>query len=281
MRRAFTLIELLVVIAVIAILAAILFPVFAQAREKARQISCLSNLKQLGTAVYLYVQDYDEMYPHSDYSLPPGSGSPLNPAANGRYATRVNHYKWESWLLPYIRNVQVMQCPSRVKDPDAWAQNGEIKNGYALNISVTGASDRAINRPSFLGGSLAGVQYPADTMILQELYNQVTYNYMVNDGSYVLYPAALRESWEPYLIPDGAVDRRSTPHNDGFNLAYCDGHAKWMNVTQFLGKCPRASQYSAPVVVFRTNPGAGTGVNTYYIGARPTWVGEWPLWGLY
>lgn len=280
MRRAFTLIELLVVIAIIAILAAILFPVFAQAREKARQISCLSNLKQLGTAITLYVQDYDEMYPHADYKLPAGSSSPLNPAASGTYALRVNHYKWEAWLLPYIRNVQVMQCPSRRIDPDAWAGNGEIKDGYALNLSVTGASNGPQDRPSFLGGGLAGVAFPADTMILQELYNQLTYNYMVNNGSNVLYPAALRESWEPYLVPGGVVDKRSAPHNDGFNLAFCDGHAKWMSVTTFLGKCPGAAQYSAPVVTFKTNPGSAVGVNTYYISAPPTWVGTWPLWGL-
>src|ERR1051325_2948404 len=132
--RGFTLIELLVVIAIIAILAAILFPVFAQARESARATSCLSNVKQIVTALYMYTQDDDEQYPHADYSLPAGSGSPLNPQANGFFATRVNHYKWESWILPYIKNVQIMQCPSRVKDPDAWAVNGEIKNGYALHL---------------------------------------------------------------------------------------------------------------------------------------------------
>src|SRR5215831_4660428 len=148
----FTLIELLVVIAIIAILAAILFPVFAQARESARTTSCLSNVRQIGLAVYMYVQDYDEQYPHSDYSLPAGSGSPLNPAASGVFATRVNHYKWESWLVPYIKNVQIMQCPSRTKDPDAWAVNGEIKNGYALHLAITGASNGLIDRPSFLGG---------------------------------------------------------------------------------------------------------------------------------
>src|SRR6266542_2865473 len=71
-RHGFTLIELLVVIAIIAILAAILFPVFAQARAKARQATCLSNLKQLGTAFMMYAQDYDETYPMSNYGLPSG-----------------------------------------------------------------------------------------------------------------------------------------------------------------------------------------------------------------
>lgn len=279
-RHGFTLIELLVVIAIIAILAAILFPVFAQAREKARQASCLSNIKQLGTSIYLYVQDYDEMYPHADYSLPAGSGSPLNPAASGSYATRVNHYKWESWLLPYIKNIQVMQCPSRVKDAEAWAVNGEIKNGYALNLSITGAANGLVDRPGFLGSGMAGVDTPAQTFIVQELYNQVTYNYLVNDGSNVLYPAALRESWAAYLEPGGEVEKRNAPHSDGLNLAFCDGHAKWIPVNAFLAQCPTAADYSAPAVQFKTNPGSGVGVNTYYVTTRPTWTSPWPLWGL-
>src|ERR1700738_1075050 len=89
----FTLIELLVVIAIIAILAAILFPVFAQAREKARSISCLSNMKQLGTAVTMYTQDYDETYP---------IGCP-------------NTWWFDLWgntMQPYVKNVQIFRCPS-------------------------------------------------------------------------------------------------------------------------------------------------------------------------
>src|SRR5262249_4047626 len=86
--RGFTLIELLVVIAIIAILASILFPVFAQARAKARQVMCLSNLKELGLAFMAYVQDYDETYPPTDYESPPGSG---------------NRYTWPTLVDPYIK----------------------------------------------------------------------------------------------------------------------------------------------------------------------------------
>jgi len=100
-RTGFTLIELLVVIAIIAILAAILFPVFAKAREKARQTSCLSNLKQLGTALMMYVQDYDEMTPpHTDDE--PSPPPPYN-------------WRWDMFplrLAPYTKNYQILRCPS-------------------------------------------------------------------------------------------------------------------------------------------------------------------------
>src|SRR4051812_7716570 len=99
-RNGFTLIELLVVIAIIPILAAILFPVFAQAREKARQTGCLSNLKQIGTGLMMYTQDYDEAYPCNWY----GGLWPTMP--NGR------QYKWMDALYPYVKNEQVFTCPS-------------------------------------------------------------------------------------------------------------------------------------------------------------------------
>jgi prepilin-type N-terminal cleavage/methylation domain-containing protein/prepilin-type processing-associated H-X9-DG protein len=108
-RLGFTLIELLVVIAIIAILAAILFPVFAQAREKARATSCLSNCKQLGTAIQMYAQDYDETLPYSGVY---GAQHPLFKAG----------YNWGFWVIlfdPYIKNRNVWQCPSGKKDGEA------------------------------------------------------------------------------------------------------------------------------------------------------------------
>jgi prepilin-type N-terminal cleavage/methylation domain-containing protein/prepilin-type processing-associated H-X9-DG protein len=109
---AFTLIELLVVIAIIAILAAILFPVFARAREKARQSACLSNLKQIGLAILMYAEDYDETLPY--YQRPFGVA-------------------WYDDLMPYMKNRQVTVCPSK----NDWnPSNATHKTGYGLNETV-------------------------------------------------------------------------------------------------------------------------------------------------
>src|SRR4051812_23910212 len=100
-KRGFTLIELLVVIAIIAILAAILFPVFGRARENARRSSCQSNLKQIGLGILQYVQDYDEKYPMRQY----GNGS-----TNGHINS------WRRVTLPYTKSSQIFSCPSNTKN---------------------------------------------------------------------------------------------------------------------------------------------------------------------
>src|SRR5438128_8863640 len=101
-RFAFTLIELLVVIAIIAILAAILFPVFAQARERARMSACVSNMRQIGSALMMYVQDYDETYPYIRFHCPGGGG-----ALKGSRC-----YVWKNAIRPYLKSAEVLACPS-------------------------------------------------------------------------------------------------------------------------------------------------------------------------
>ncbi len=316
---AFTLIELLVVIAIIAILAAILFPVFAQAREKARQTSCLNNVKQMTLGLIMYTQDYDETWPRADYCLNDNKTPfPLIPTATGcfgagPYGNRINHYKWWYWTYPYVKNIAIQRCPSRATcermdtkpaGTDALCigqyqdvyNSAEYFNAYALNLSVTGAlntatASGAINpgngayRNSWLGGGLAGLSRPADTMLIAESYWPGIGVQTVGGNVQTAYPLAMREYWTKMLTPTqlgGKTDQRSAPHSDGMNISYCDGHAKWMKASQFLANCPPNSEYGGVAPSYNyPNPG----VMAWTAPAAPAYFSDpnrkaYPMWGL-
>jgi prepilin-type N-terminal cleavage/methylation domain-containing protein/prepilin-type processing-associated H-X9-DG protein len=148
MRRGFTLIELLVVIAIIAILAAILFPVFAKARDKARQTSCLSNMKQLGLATMMYVQDYDERMP--DLRPSNGVAGMARPGPNGT----CNY--WCDVIQPYVKNWQLFICPTGGGSGYQGSWNNEnLRKDYAMN--------------AFMGGvRIAMIKTPADCILYLE-----------------------------------------------------------------------------------------------------------------
>ncbi|MBI5835409.1 MAG: DUF1559 domain-containing protein [Armatimonadetes bacterium] len=145
-RRGFTLIELLVVIAIIAILAAILFPVFAKAREKARQSSCLSNTKQISLACYQYIQDYDETYP--DIWSGPGWYPP---------------FCFEK-LQPYMKSTQVWVCPSGSYDFNGWDQTGATRKlSYGANAEIFGYYGN-----TGTAKKLSAIDVPAETVVIWE-----------------------------------------------------------------------------------------------------------------
>jgi len=169
-RAAFTLIELLVVIAIIAILASILFPVFAQAREKARQTSCASNLKQWGTGVLMYVQDWDETFPlawGTDPGLAGGAPSvtlnhpvppnwrPSAPVGSARYNVGIQN--WANTTQPYIKNYGIYRCPStedtRLAGLDA-DYNGAVVTPVPITYSYNGLLHQypqaGVNHPAFI-----------------------------------------------------------------------------------------------------------------------------------
>jgi prepilin-type N-terminal cleavage/methylation domain-containing protein/prepilin-type processing-associated H-X9-DG protein len=189
-RRGFTLIELLVVIAIIAILAAILFPVFAKAREKARQTSCLSNIKQLGIAFVMYAQDYDEILPrYSDHACAP-----------------LVKQMWYDVTAPYVKNTQVTRCPSL---PGAARGIGVNYNHVATCGTTSGCA-------------LGSMQVPAQTMMLSDSGTPPT-NPTAGDLVYCrrCWPAGPNATDTYNRIP---LDR----HNEGVNVGFCDGHGKWM-----------------------------------------------------
>lgn len=189
-KHGFTLIELLVVIAIIAILAAILFPVFAKAREKARQSSCLSNAKQLGLAVMQYTQDYDEVLPASYF--------PGNPTTNDT---------WYEKIEPYLKNTQILKCPSSTLTI-AYGWNYDFI-GYGSSTSITVYSIGAIANPS-------------ETIMLADAGNYVIYS----PSRYSYVPSPGVNYWD--------YNAAGLRHNEGANIAWCDGHAKWMNQNGYL-----------------------------------------------
>jgi prepilin-type N-terminal cleavage/methylation domain-containing protein/prepilin-type processing-associated H-X9-DG protein len=197
-RTGFTLIELLVVIAIIAILAAILFPVFAQAREQARKISCVSNLKQLGTALLMYAQDYDEQL------VPWHSGKDANGGTLVTVANRDSQgfdLAWDRLIQPYVKNNFVSGCPS------------DISAGSAGAV-------RSFSMPGNMGGNwcpndvppptLAAIPKPSSTIYLNERDNCSQ-----ND----------KTIWNWCAVND-AESETAWRHNKQGNFLYADGHVK-------------------------------------------------------
>ena len=229
-KRAFTLIELLVVIAIISILAAILFPVFARARESARRASCLSNMKQLGLGMMMYVQDYDGVYFARSYG-----GTYAGQTTAGATTTTGYWAPWgampdSEWILDsYIKNKQIFDCPSY--EGFYPANNPPILNGIAYNLipgypqgnaGVATLSEAAIQYPSqmlaFVDSSWGPDAYAPQTATGGAGSNAGNWN--------ANFCRVSRDS----CADNPESDKRYGRHLDGVNVAYMDGHAKWQKV---------------------------------------------------
>jgi len=222
-RPAFTLIELLVVIAIIAILAAILFPVFARARENARRSSCMSNLKQIGLGILQYTQDYDEKMPRAWYI------DPFNTSA----------YWWQDATSPYLKSTQIFVCPSATGAAAIYTTRTARQWGsYSMN-SVYWAEGLGIQAPANNGMSLAAIDSVATTIEAHD-----------GNGSYQLAWANKSEQpTGPVMVGgmktlskqgtngvdtgEGALVER---HLETTNALFCDGHAKSMKSDALLAQ---------------------------------------------
>ncbi len=214
-RKAFTLIELLVVIAIIAVLAAILFPVFAQAKARALLTTCASNTRQLGVAVLMYSQDYD------DTLMPVAIGAPSADPLN-------NTNLWTHLVLPYTKNQQIQRCPS-----DSQA----MKNSYGLNERLfSDLSDpKAVQAPVM---SATAVDTPAEKVMLGELGTQDDFLTDRPDAYKLVAPSS--------VLNDPSDARPNARHFLRANLAFMDGHQKPMRLEQFYWSQAPADKWFVP-----------------------------------
>jgi prepilin-type N-terminal cleavage/methylation domain-containing protein/prepilin-type processing-associated H-X9-DG protein len=253
-RAGFTLIELLVVIAIIAVLAAILFPVFAQARDKARAASCLSNLKQIGLAWNMYLQDYDETI--MPFFTPAGP----NTAGSADYTSPLIHY-WNVDLFPYMKNLQVFVCPSALKSEGLYDPTKFQTPDLALNVEQCKAAGQ-LDKTAYMGvlhwcfgsGSvglnwpylswtvdskgrtvkfsspptLAQITRPAETVAVGEITK-------AQNPGVIFSPAqAIPAKNCTNNIPCGKANvatfdsQTATRHQQGLNVIFVDAHVKWM-----------------------------------------------------
>ncbi|MCW5940501.1 MAG: prepilin-type N-terminal cleavage/methylation domain-containing protein [Fimbriimonadaceae bacterium] len=318
MRRAFTLIELLVVIAIIAILAAILFPVFAQAKTAAKKTAQISNTKQIGTGMMIYMGDHDDRYPRNDGCV---LNSSLNVALNtqaqgtnpnpwcdnsgGRgFPFRMNHFAWQKWILPYTKSVDIFKHSARQPYDNSnsggscrtvWSTCGQLFGSMGVNMALTGAlntwnrgaNDNGRLRNSWLGGNQSAIPDVASAWLFMELLNIDVPGAPVfvspNAPEQTAYPIAIRELWIPQFMQGNPATCVYTNEIDKTKYPFGD---------QIVTGRADGSAKSMPIRQFlaetpdRTQyrvssrwPCAPDG-GAWTIGSAPAYDKPWPLWAL-
>ncbi len=310
MKRAFTLIELLVVIAIIAILAAILFPVFAQAKAAAKKAAAISNQKQIGLGFVMYAGDADDRYPiRSGCEL----NSSINPALNDGvtrcggakpggpgFAHSMTWQTWQKYIAPYVKNVDLYTHPLRTKSDADWRDNGQILNAFAVNLGLTGAATAAFTTTPWTGGTQSAIPNVSGAMLLLELPHSYAAPLMVDESvnngvsngvtSQTGYNLAVREYWRAILLKNaGGCNTTEEPEpaaapGGGLVVGHADGSAKFYQVKKFLGMTPTKAEYipgaGFPFTGIGTNCRNATNAARYTGGTTPNMNINYPLWAL-
>lgn len=226
-KRAFTLIELLVVIAIISILAAILFPVFARARESARRASCMSNLKQIGLGFMMYAQDHDEF-------MPPGASIGNGPTPPFGVAYPGGRWLWPQITYAYTKSRQVYYCPS---SPSYSATTASSNYGVnqELIIKLYGAGFSPVN--------LASIVSPSEKYMVLDYGDFIveTPDHVITSAGAVNYLPGMGEvGGSCATVADSVLgDCQSGRHFDGVNVTFADGHVKWLKSSVLVTQARR------------------------------------------
>jgi prepilin-type N-terminal cleavage/methylation domain-containing protein/prepilin-type processing-associated H-X9-DG protein len=237
-RKGFTLIELLVVIAIIAILAAILFPVFSRAREQARKSACVSNVKQLAQGLQMYCQDWDEHFPNWSWSRdrgnPPVSGNPGTPLP------------WYLAVYPYVKNQGIFVCASDNRCPDGGSQGRMCcEDCKYQRFPLSYGINEAINANCCNFNALPSIKYPAETWLIADSRSALGCGWPGSEPASPGYlPRIILSNQPPSDACGGCLTGINLPamrddytrHTGGSVLAFADGHVKWMKWDQIKVK---------------------------------------------
>jgi prepilin-type N-terminal cleavage/methylation domain-containing protein/prepilin-type processing-associated H-X9-DG protein len=276
-RTGFTLIELLIVVAIIALLAAILFPVFSRARENARRSACQSNLKQIGLGILQYAQDYDEIMVPAwlEGACDPGEGwQPTNSTGFNCNTGVEKNLKWMDLIYPYVKSEQIFNCPSApttgsLKIPKYTYASGTNYGHYTANLGYRASNDN-LNPPfsyytaSTGSGSvsvpinLAKIQAPATTVMVTET-RSVSYSGAAN--CVMTFPSSSGSVANSFFLrdigvdaaapsirtwvyagstnPDGIIGER---HLETINVLWCDGHVKAVKLSTISPNLPAGNK---------------------------------------
>jgi len=235
----FTLIELLVVVAIISILASILFPVFARARENARRASCMSNLKQIGLGMMMYVQDNDERYPKYSWN----NGNQIADADHGGSwypnpsSTYAKDWYWQNAIYPYVKSIQVFICPS---SPSVDATYGAPAGHYGPYQRHYGANTDVFVYSGSAAVNMSAMAAPANTYALMDSsFYTIAYNYADDAPTSANYYLPGLCTFYPPASGTYPGDCENGRHFDGDNVAFADGHVKWLKTQTLIAEAQK------------------------------------------